>query len=416
VNLLKTNLTDHQAKTAYLEQHYGKDILPLSAFEQTMPGSEPIEILFFYKKDTPVSKLRASLLKTIDHYNLFSSRLIMTDLDKFALQYCTDGALAVVLPSLDKKFDEIDIDEIKSRMVHVKTLPGEHLFAVTGIPVRDGIFGGISCSHTVADGISLMLFLYAWMCITEGKPFLLPSRQKLFQGQPARSIEIDKVFTPPLSELSDVIQKRVKRAAIKTYAKREYFSEEFLRDMKNRAKAENEKYSISDNQIITAYLLKKYHSVMMPKTDRIVLRTPVNFRDIHPDIDPLYIGNAQYYCVTVYGKDEIDSLSVYDIAFRLKESISSMRNENFLKELSQLSAYGIEIKTGLFKNDPPGNMDADILSSNLTHLTDLEAMGVGSDVGSVLSISLAYYKTNFIILKEKSGRIFAEITSMYPLT
>jgi len=64
VNLLKTNLTDHQAKTAYLEQHYGKDILPLSAFEQTMPGSEPIEILFFYKKDTPVSKLRASLLKT----------------------------------------------------------------------------------------------------------------------------------------------------------------------------------------------------------------------------------------------------------------------------------------------------------------------------------------------------------------
>ena len=93
-----------------------------------------------------------------------------------------------------------------------------------------------------------------------------------------------------------------------------------------------------------------------------------------------------------------------------------MRNENFLKELSQLSAYGIEIKTGLFKNDPPGNMDADILSSNLTHLTDLEAMGVGSDVGSVLSISLAYYKTNFIILKEKSGRIFAEITSMYPLT
>ena len=82
----------------------------------------------------------------------------------------------------------------------------------------------------------------------------------------------------------------------------------------------------------------------------------------------------------------------------------------------QKTAYEIEIKTGLFKNDPPGNMDADILSSNLTHLTDLEAMGVGSDVGSVLSISLAYYKTNFIILKEKSGRIFAEITSMYPLT
>lgn len=122
---MKTNLTDHQAKTAYLEQHYGKDILPLSAFEQTMPGSEPIEILFFYKKDTPVSKLRESLLKTIDHYNLFSSRLIMTGQDKFALQYCTDGAAVAVLPFIDKKFDEMDLDEIKSRMTHVKTLPGD---------------------------------------------------------------------------------------------------------------------------------------------------------------------------------------------------------------------------------------------------------------------------------------------------
>lgn len=413
---MKTNLTDHQAKTAYLEQHYGKDILPLSAFEQTMPGSEPIEIIFFYKKDTPVSKLRESGLKTIEHYNLFSSRLIMTGQDKFALQYCTDGALDVVLPFMDKKFGEIDIDEIKSKMVHVKTLPGEPLFAVTGIPVRDGIFAGISCSHTVADGISLMLFLYTWMCITEGKPFPLPSGQKLFHGKPVRSGDIEKVFTPPLSELSDVIQKRVRRAAIKTYSKREYFSEDFLQDMKRGARSEDEKYIISGNQIITAYLLKKYHSVMMPKTDRIVLRTPVNFRDIHPDIDPLYIGNAQYYCVTIYGKDEIDNMSVYDVAFRLKESISGMRNESFLKELSQISTYGIEIKTGLFKNDPPGNMDADILSTNLTHLNDLDSMGFGPDVGSILFMSVAYYKTNFIILKEKSGRIFAEITSMYPLT
>lgn len=416
MSIMKTNLTDHQAKTAYLEQHYGKDILPLSAFEQTMPGSEPIEIIFFYKKDTPVSKLRESGLKTIEHYNLFSSRLIMTGQDKFALQYCTDGALDVVLPFMDKKFDEIDIDEIKSKMVHVKTLPGEPLFAVTGIPVRDGIFAGISCSHTVADGISLMLFLYTWMCITEGKPFPLPSGQKLFHGKPVRSGDIDKVFTPPLSELSDVIQKRVRRVAIKTYSKREYFSEDFLQDMKRGAKAEDPKYIISGNQIITAYLLKKYHSVMMPKTDRIVLRTPVNFRDIHPDIDPLYIGNAQYYCVTVYGKDEIDNMSVYDVAFRLKESISGMRNESFLKELSQISTYGIEIKTGLFKNNPPGNMDADILSTNLTHLNDLDSMGFGPDAGSILFMSVAYYKTNFIILKEKSGRIFAEITSMYPLT
>jgi hypothetical protein len=146
------------------------------------------------------------------------------------------------------------------------------------------------------------------------------------------------------------------------------------------------------------------------------LRTPVNFRDIHPDIDSFYIGNAQYYCVTQFTKDEIDKISIYEIAYRLKESIMKMRNENFIKELSHVSNYGIEIKTDMFKNDPPGNINADILSSNLTHLNDLESLGVGSDIGSILYISLAYYKANFIILKEKSGRIFAEITSRYPLT
>ncbi len=411
---MEADLSDHKTKEVYLEKNYGNNILPLSAFEQSMPGCEPIEILFFYKKKTPVLKLKESFLKTIKHYNLFSSRMIMTAPDKFALQYCMDGAVTTVLPSIDKTFDEIDIEDIKNKMVHVKTLPGESLFVVTGIPVKDGIFGGISCSHAVADGISLMLFLYAWMCITEGKPFPLPSKQKLFHGKPVRSGDIDKVFTPPLSELSDVIQKRVRRAAIKTYSKREYFSEEFLQDMKRGAKAEDEKYIISGNQIITAYLLKKYHSVMMPKTDKIVLRTPVNFRDIHPDIDSFYIGNAQYNCVTVYGKDEIDKMSIFEVACRLKESITNMRNEEFLKESSYVSEHGIEIKTGLFKNDPPGNMDADILSTNLTHLNDLESMGVGSDVGSVLHIGLAYYKTNFIILKEKSGKLFAEITSMYP--
>jgi hypothetical protein len=407
--------SNNEENIKYLEENIGKTILPLSIFEQTMPGSEPIEILFFYKKDTSVLKLKESILKTIEHYNLFSSRLIMISDNKFALQYCTDGFVPTILPPIDAAFDDINIEDIKNMMVHVKTLPGEPLFAVTGIPIKDGILAGISCSHLVADGISLLLFLYAWMCITEGKSFPLPSTQRLFKGNPISSNQIDKVFSPQLSELSDGIQNRVKRTTdVKTYSTREYFTEEFLNEMKNKAKSENEKYIISSNQIITSILLKKYHSYMLPNTDKIVLRTPVNFRDIHPDIDSLYIGNAQYYCVTQFTKDEIDKMSICEIAYRMKESIMNMRNENFIKELSHVSNYGIEIKTDMFKNDPPGNVNADILSSNLTHLNDLESLGVGSDIGSILYISLAYYKASFIILKEKSGRIFAEITSRYP--
>ena len=78
---------------AYLENNYGGNILPLSKLEnEYYPGTSPLEILFFWNRESTVSEVKASLLKTIEHYNLFSSRLIMIDDNKFALQYCTDGA------------------------------------------------------------------------------------------------------------------------------------------------------------------------------------------------------------------------------------------------------------------------------------------------------------------------------------
>lgn len=57
-----------------------------------------------------------------------------------------------------------------------------------------------------------------------------------------------------------------------------------------------------------------------------------------------------------------------------------------------------------------------LFPSNLTHLNDIESMFLGPNIGSFLYIGLAFYKTAFTILKEKNGRIFAQITSRYPFT
>jgi len=406
-------MKNNKKHIAYLEENYGKNILPLSIVENDrFPGGEPVEILFFYKKDTSVMKLKESLLKTIEHYNLFSSRLIMIDSNKFALQYCIDGAVINVLPSINSTSNNINIEDVKKMMVHVKTLPSEPLFAVTGIPIKDGVLGGISCSHTVADGISLMLFLFSWGRIIEGKDFPLPSKQRLFKGSPVSFDKIDKAFIPPLSELSDKIQNRVKSDNIKTYTRREYFSDEFFNEHKNKAKLENAKYIISNNQILTSYLLKKYHNYIMPYSDRIRLKIPVNFRGIRPDIDSSYIGNVVIDSFTEFTKDEIDEMSIYQIAYRLKESLLNTRNENYIKEITYLSKYGMEFKSEMIKNYPSYNVDTDIVSSNLTHFNNLESLGLSSDIGSIEHMS-STVQTSFIILKEKSGTIFVEIKSRY---
>lgn len=399
-----------------MEHHYGKNILPLSTFDnETFIGSSPLEILFFYKKDLPILKLKESLLKTIHYYNLFSSRLIMIGDHKFALLYCTDGAVANDLRPVDACFDDSRIEEIRKEMVHVQTLPGEPLFAVTGIPFKNGILAGISCSHTVADGISLLLFLYAWMCITDGKKFLPPSPQKLFQCPPVHFDPTDRTLVPPLSALDEKIRKKVEIDNVaEIFTATEYFTDDFLNDIK--AEAKKERCEISNHQIMTAFLLKKYHRKILPDTDRIVLKNPINLRDIHPDIDPMYIGSSNFNNFIQFTKEEIDRLSISQIASRIKKSIADVRNESYAREIAHLSPYGIEINMDVFRrNRPPYSVETNVVSSNLTHLNDLESMFVGPETGSLLHIGLAV-QTGFTMLKEKSGRIFAQITGRHPLT
>ncbi len=411
--MVKINKVNFKTYIQYLEENYGKTILPLSIFQNAyIPGSNPLELLFFWKRESTFSEIKESFFKAVEHYNLFSSRLIMTGDNQFALQYCTDGIEFNILPQFNATFESINIDDIKKMIVHVKTLPGEPLFALTVIPVIGGRFVGISCSDAIADFVSLILFCYAWKCIIEGNAFPLPSTQRLFAGQPASSDKIDKALIPPLTELNAEVQNRVKSSNIKTYSKREYFSDEFFDDVKHKARLENEKYIISNNQIITAFLLKKYYDQVLPDTDRIVLRNPVDLREVHPDIDPLYIGNAFFDNTTEFTKDEIHRMSIPQIAHRLKESVNHTRNENYIKAILYLSRYGIELKANIISNYSFYRVDTDIVSSNLIHLNDPQSLGLSSNLVNILYISAS--PTSFIMLKEKNGSTFAQITSRYP--
>jgi hypothetical protein len=377
-----------------------------------VPGSAPLEIMFFWKKESAPEEVEESFFKTVEYYNIFSSRLIRIDENKFALQYCTDGVIFNYLSLADAAFDNTSIDDIKKMMVHVKTLPGEPLLAVTVISIAGGKFVGISCSDAVADFFSLILFCFAWKCIIEGHDFPRPSSQRLFKGRPVNSDEIDKKFVPPLSELNGEIQNRVILNNVQTYTKKEFFSDEFLHEIKNDARRENEKFVISDNQIINAFLLKKYHDIILPNTNKIVLRNPVNLREIHPDLDPLYLGNAFFDNTSKFTKDEIHEMSILQIAYRLKESVTNTRNRNYISKISYLSEYGVEFKFDMIKNHSFYNVVTDIVSSNLIHLNDPESLGLSSKLVSVLYIKAA--PSSFIILKEKNGDMYAEITSSYP--
>lgn len=400
----------------YLKNNYGKSILPLSILDnEYYPGTSPLEILFFWNKESTYSEVKESLFKTIEHYNLFSSRLIMIDDHKFALQYCSDGFKFDFLPPVQAGFDSINVEDINKMVTTFKTLPGEPLFAVTYIPITGGGFVGVRCSHAVGDAFSLILFCFAWKCIIEGNDFPPPSTQRLFKGKPVPSDPPDKIFIPPLSALNNQIKNRVDRGInVRKYTAREYFTDKFFNEIKNDARLENDKYMISNNQIMTAFLLKKYHSQILPRADKIQLRIPINLREVHPDIDAMYIGNAYIDGFTEFTKDEVDKMTISEIAYHLKESINHARSESFIKNLLYLSEYGIEFNPEIFKNFPTYNVETDVVATNLTHLNDPESLGMSSSLVKILHMS-ATVPTSFIILKEKSGEVFAQVTSRYPL-
>jgi hypothetical protein len=219
----------NKEQIAYLEENYGKTILPLNIVEnEDLIGTNTPEILFFWRRGSTFQEGIDSIYKAIDHYNLFSSRLIMIDDNKFALQYCTDGARVHILPYINDTHDSIDVDDVRKMMVDVKTLPGEPLFALTLLMTTDGAFVGIRSSHTVADGFSLIFLCYIWKCVIEGSDFPPPSTQRLFKGKPVIFNKVDKVFSPPLSALSEKIQNRIKSSDTKIYSKNEYFTDEFF--------------------------------------------------------------------------------------------------------------------------------------------------------------------------------------------
>jgi hypothetical protein len=126
------------------------------------------------------------------------------------------------------------------------------------------------------------------------------------------------------------------------------------------------------------------------------------------------MGNAVITATTEFTKDEINAMSLHQIAYRIKKSVVKSRDELCVKKISHLSKYGIEFNDDIFKNSTPYDMDRDIFSINLTHLNDLESLGLGSNIGSILYISTGSVQANFTMLKEKSGRTFAQITSRYP--
>ena len=165
---------------------------------------------------------------------------------------------------------------------------------------------------------------------------------------------------------------------------------------------------------MTSFLLKKYHDAMLPKTEKIVLRTPINLRDIYPDLHPMYMGNAYFASLTEFTKDEINKMSIPQIAYRLTESVNKAKSKDNVKKILYLSEYGIEFKPEVFKDYSPFNMETDISSTNLSQLSDPASIGLDNSLVNILYMGSPALNC-FIFLNQKNT-LFAQVNCLSPLS
>ena len=104
--IMKNSKIDDEKNVSYLKKNYGKNILPLSLLQnEYVLGTEPLEILFFWNKESTFLETKESIFRAVKYYNIFSSRLIQTGQNEFSLQYCKDGFQFNFLPLIDDTFE-----------------------------------------------------------------------------------------------------------------------------------------------------------------------------------------------------------------------------------------------------------------------------------------------------------------------
>ena len=331
-------------------------------------GSYPIEFIFSYKVKLNEKTLRSSLKETIKHFPPISSMLVKLSENEYGFKLSSKGIVFDVRNS-DLGFEENDN---KYEYINpVNTIEGNPLTKIRITHTPGGSVLGVSISHAIADGFSYFHFLSSWAKLFHGKPFYPPVHQrsllvsKGYDGHkdPISSKEIFNEAGLFLESKRDVIKKEDLK-----WESRLFKNEELKQLLSESQKTMD--IRLSYNDIVTAQLSKEY-LIKWQKPDQndlCFISCPVDFRRILDGFPKTYFGNAVSLASTSLKYSNLETLSISELALRIRTKVKSVDKEYINGSLSALTALRVQKNVNIFENVHVMHPNAGLLVTNLSRL------------------------------------------------
>lgn len=314
--------------------------IPLSPVDYifTGSGSQPITFAFFYPIALDPDVLQTSLRETLEYFPILQSQLNKASERDYRFHIMEDGLTFDVRKS-DSAFEKSQ--KITHYIEPVSSIEGMPLTKITLTQTPQGSILTVSISHALADGFSYFHFLSSWARICRGDSIIEPYLD--------RNVLLSKSDDREKKVASDEIyadcglfygRKRHIFHAEQTNDERIFIPEETIRSFIDEAK-QKQNVSLTENDVITAYLWKTYIPIWMKDIDdpKTYVTCPFDFRRTLTQFPKNYFGCALCFATASVDLNYLLEASIGELAVLIRNSVSKINDDYIFNSLNTLEHF-----------------------------------------------------------------------------
>lgn len=343
---------------------------PLSPIDYvfTGPGSQPITFAYYYPNELDPAVVKKGLDETLEHFPLLKSRLVKDSNSTYIFQFSDEG---LIFETRDADLEITRDRDIRQYIEPVLSAPGQPLTRIALLRLPKGSVLAVSISHALVDGFSYFHFLSSWARICRGQRILKPAldREGLWPD-----------FTPSQKPITaeDVYSKcglfygeqRPSLSSQKMNKDKIFLSKDNIQNYLERAREENPDNQLTENDVITALLWKRYlpHWAQENGNIQTHLTCPFDFRRILKNIPTTYFGCAICFTTATLPINQVKEATVGELAVEIRKAIRQVKEDyvmQFMETLENIRCQkGISAAEAIHLRHPVNGL----IATNLTRM------------------------------------------------
>lgn len=333
------------------------------------PQMYTVQMAFEYAGTLDLLKLQAAFAESQRRLPVLSSEIEIKNLREIRLK---THPRILALEAFNLSATALAKQNADELFAPLSNAPGEALvkMRVHQSPTRAIV--AFSFSHLLGDGFSFFLFLNTLVRSLRHLPepqTISHARNLLYTPQAsARPFNEEELY-----RVSGYVTPRPPNP-IHCTEDRIFISTEELQALKREAQSRERR--LSPNDVIMAYLLKRYYRDIPPGPDgQIIVRCPVDYRRTYSRASAQYFGNAVRDAVASFNPQTLPQLSLGEVAQEVRRAVSAVNEASVEASLRCLDSLRRERGIHAFAElGCPG-----LLVSNLSKLPFYEIdLGLGA--------------------------------------